>query len=97
MGVPFGTSRCVHIRALRLLIRYKRSSFEFAGGFTTAVDLIEDVALYGDSHLVPPQYAYDSVPWTSILFLSFVSLYVICTKYFSSIVAFSETVKRKIH
>ena len=97
-GGPFWNEQvCPYTSAACVLIRYQRSSFEFVGGFTTAVDLVEDVSLYGDSHFVPcsPTDAYDIVQWAS-LFLSFVLLHVICTKYFCSKAVTSVKFKRKI-
>ena len=97
-GGPFWNEQvCLYTSSACVLIRYQRSSFEFLGGFTTAVDLVEEVSLYGDSHFVPcsPTDAYYIVQWAS-LFLSVVLLHVICTKYFCSKAVTSVKFKRKI-
>jgi hypothetical protein len=66
MGVSSGTLRCEHLLHRFAMIAVPT---QFSGGFKAAVDTIEEVSLYGDSHLVPlnPSALSKFGSWTALL------------------------------
>ena len=66
MGVSSGALRCEHV--IRHFAMISVPTY-FSGGFKAAVDTIEEVSLYGDSHLVPLCHSVLSQfeSWTAVL------------------------------